>query len=288
MSVFDGKRRELRRILYQGMPQWATQEGDDLVFADGRHVREEDAVYLPPCDPTKIIAVHVNFDSRRRETNPNPGAPREPTYFQKPLSALNAHRGALYRPSDCQYVNYEGEVAAIIGKPIKGAGPDEVWDALAGFACANDAALHDFRETDNGSMLRVKGTDGFCPLGPGIVSGVDPRESTIRTYVNGELRQEGKVSELIKGIDYLIADLNRYMTFLPGDVILTGTPAFSRPMEVGDVVEVDITNIGRLTNTLVEIPAAKHRLGHQPTDTDAVRRICLGADFVPRDEKKTA
>jgi len=276
MSVFDGPRREVRRILYEGGPQWVTLEGQELVLGDGRRVREEKAVYLPPCEPTKILCIHLNYESRRIEFR----APElvTPTYFQKPNTALNAHRGALCRPADCKYLNYEGEVAAVVGRPMRNVARADVWDHLAGFAPANDVGAQDFRDTDAGSMLRVKGQDGFCPIGPGLVSGVDVRQSVLRTHLNGKLVQEGKVSEMTFGIDYQLADLSRHITLLPGDIVLTGTPANSRPMQPGDVVEVEVTGIGRLSNHVVEIPAPRHDVGHQPTDTDSVRRVALGSD----------
>ena len=244
MSVLTGPREEWRRILHEGAPKWVRPEGDRLRLGDGRTVQDAEATYLPPCDPTKIICIHLNYDSRRAEFK----APAlvTPTYFQKPLTTLNAHRGYLNRPADCQYLNYEGEIAAIVGKPMRNVAPDEVWDCLAGFAPANDVGAQDFRDTDAGSMLRVKGQDGFCPIGPGIVRGVDIREQSVRTYINGQQVQDGPVSDMTFSIAYLFADLSRHITFLPGDVVLTGTPANSRPMKPGDVVEVEVTGIGRL------------------------------------------
>jgi 5-oxopent-3-ene-1,2,5-tricarboxylate decarboxylase/2-hydroxyhepta-2,4-diene-1,7-dioate isomerase len=286
VSVLDGPRRELRRILDGGMPHWVTPEGDDLVLGDGRRVRESDATHLPPCDPTKILCIHLNYDSRRVEFRAP--ALETPTYFQKPVTAMNSHRGVLYRPAGCQYVNYEGEIAAIVGSPMKNVAPDDVWDHLAGFAPANDVGLHDFRETDQGGMTRVKGQDGYCPVGPGIVRGIDIRLETLRTYVNGVVVQEDPVSNMTFGIDYILADLCRHITLLPGDVILTGTPANSRPMALGDVVEVEVTGVGRLTNTVAEAPAPVHAVGHQPMDTDGIRRVALGGDWwAARDREAT-
>jgi 5-oxopent-3-ene-1,2,5-tricarboxylate decarboxylase/2-hydroxyhepta-2,4-diene-1,7-dioate isomerase len=288
-NVLDGPRREIRRILDGGTPQWVspTDGGDELVLADGRRVSESSATYLPPCDPTKIICIHLNFDSRRVEFR----APdlTTPTYFQKPTTALNAHRGVIYRPAGCRFINYEGEIAAVVGRPMRNVGRDGVWDHLAGFAPANDVGLHDFRETDAGSMLRVKGQDGYCPVGPGLVSGVDIRDSTLRTYVNGEVVQEDPVSAMTFPIDYILADLCRHITLLPGDIVLTGTPANSRPMEPGDVVEVEVTGVGRLTNTVAESPAPPHDVGALPMDTDAIRRVALGGDWwAQRDAERAA
>jgi 5-oxopent-3-ene-1,2,5-tricarboxylate decarboxylase/2-hydroxyhepta-2,4-diene-1,7-dioate isomerase len=290
MSVLDGPRRELRRILDGGTPQWVTvsDDGTELELMDGRRVLEATVTYLPPCDPTKILCIHLNYDSRRVEFRAP--ALTTPTYFQKPTTALNSHRGVLYRPADAELMNYEGEVAAIVGRPMRNVGREDVWEHLAGFAPANDVGLHDFRETDAGSMLRVKGQDGYCPIGPGLVSGVDVRDSTLRTYVNGRVVQEGALTEMTFPIDYILADLCRHITLLPGDIVLTGTPANSRPMDVGDVVEVEVTGLGRLTNTVAECPAPSHVVGHQAQhDTDGILRVALGGDWwAARDAEKAA
>ena len=274
MSVLTGPRDEQRRIFHEGQPHWVRLAGDELLLGDGRRIAEATATYLAPCDPTKILCIHLNYESRRIEFKAP--ALTTPTYFQKPNTALNAHRGALIRPENCQYLNYEGEIAAIIGRPMRNVAPDDVWNYIAGFAPANDVGAQDFRDTDAGSMLRVKGQDGFCPIGPGIVRGVDVRESRVRTYLNGVMVQDGPVSEMTFSIDYILADLCRHITLLPGDVVLTGTPANSRPMQPGDVVEVEVTGLGKLTNTVKAAPAPQHALGAQPTDSNGVRRVALG------------
>lgn len=285
MSVLEGPREELRRILFEGTQQWVRPDGEELVLNDGRRLAEVEAIYLPPCDPTKIICIHLNFDSRRVEFR----APNlvTPTYFQKPTTSLNSHRGMLNRPANTQYLNYEGEIAAIIGKPMKNVAKEDAWDYIAGFAPANDVGSQDFRDTDAGGMTRVKGMDGFCPVGPGIVRGVDVRESTLKTYLNGEVVQQDDIANMTFGIDYQLADLCRHITLLPGDIVMTGTPANSRPMQPGDTVEVEVTGLGRLTNKVADIPAPAHEIGHQPTDTDAVRRVALGGDWwAEQDAKK--
>ncbi len=277
MSVLDGPRTEWRRILHEGQPKWVKPDGDGLLLGDGRAIHEAEATYLPPCEPSKILCIHLNYESRRAEFR----VPHieTPTYFQKPTTAINSHRGSLVRPQGTKYLNYEGEVAVIVGKPMRNVGRDEVWEYIAGFAPGNDVGSQDFRDTDAGSMLRVKGMDGFCPIGPGVVSGVDIRQATLRTYLNDAVVQEGALSEMIFPIDYILADLCRYITLLPGDVIMSGTPRNSRPMNVGDLVEVEVTGLGRLSNRVVEAPAPTYQVGHQPTDTDAVRRVALGSDW---------
>jgi 5-oxopent-3-ene-1,2,5-tricarboxylate decarboxylase/2-hydroxyhepta-2,4-diene-1,7-dioate isomerase len=202
-----------------------------------------------------------------------------PTYFVKPASTLNGHRGELVRPADCELLNYEGEIAAVVGRPMRRVRADDVWDHLAGFCPANDAGLHDFRDTDSGSMLRVKGQDGFCPLGPGLVSGVDVRESTLRTFVNGVTVQHAPVSEMVWGIDALLEDITRHLTLLPGDVVLTGTPANSRPVFPGDVVEIEVDGLGRLSTTVVDGPAVPVGQGFPATVTKTSLGVALGADY---------
>lgn len=287
MSVLDGPRREIRRILDDGTPQWVTpsDDGTELILGNGRRVAEATATYLPPCDPTKILCIHLNYDSRRVEFRARPLT--TPTYFQKPTTSMNGHRGTLYRPADCQFLNYEGEIAAVVGRPMRNVKPDDVYDHLAGFAPANDVGAQDFRDTDAGSMLRVKGQDGFCPVGPGLVSGIDIRQQTLRTYVNGTVVQEDPVANMTFPIEYIMADLCRHITLLPGDIVLTGTPANSRPMNIGDVVEVEVTGVGRLTNTVAECPAPHNLVGHLPTASEEVVRVARGGDWwAERDAEK--
>jgi 5-oxopent-3-ene-1,2,5-tricarboxylate decarboxylase/2-hydroxyhepta-2,4-diene-1,7-dioate isomerase len=288
MTVLDGPRRELRRVLVAGTPYWAEPAEGGLRLADGRWVDEQGVRHLPPCSPSKILCVHANFSSRIYEVTGKPDAPASPTYFQKPVTALNAHGGELVRPEGCKYLNYEGEIAAVIGRPTRNVLPHEVWDHLAGFAVSNDVGLQDMRDTDAGSMLRVKGQDGFCPLGPGLVSGIDIRRSIIRSFRNGVLVQEGAVADMIFGIDYLVADLARHITLMPGDVVLTGTPANSRPLDIGDLIEIEVTGLGRLSNRVVAAPAPRAAVGHQPTDSRDVQRVALGNDERLPDSIKAA
>jgi 5-oxopent-3-ene-1,2,5-tricarboxylate decarboxylase/2-hydroxyhepta-2,4-diene-1,7-dioate isomerase len=128
-------------------------------------------------------------------------------------------------------------------------------------------------------MLRVKGQDGFCPLGPSLVSGFDIRQSSLRTYVNGMLVQEAKVSEMVWGIDELLADISRHVTLLPDDVVLTGTPWHSRPMFPGDVVEVEVDGLGRLSNSVVTGPAPENHSGFPATVTKVSLGVALGSDY---------
>ncbi|MDX6547867.1 MAG: hypothetical protein QOG33_1417 [Gaiellales bacterium] len=238
--------------MIDGSPSWGRLDGDDVQLESGQRVRAADAHFLAPVEPSKIIATHLTYRSRVEEYAAR--IPPEPSYFMKPPSTLNGHNGTLRRPRGARFLNYEGEVAVVVGRPMHGVPESEVLSHVAGYACANDVGLHDFRHADRGSMLRVKGQDGFCPIGPELVPAdqFDPSDFELRTYLNGEVVQQGTAADLIWPISYLLADLCRLITLEPGDVVLSGTPAHSRPMEPGDVVEVEVTGLGRLTNRVVE------------------------------------
>ena len=238
--------------MVDGSPAWGRLDGDEVSLDGGSRVPVADAQFLAPVEPTKIIATHLTYRSRVDEYAAR--VPPEPSYFMKPPTTLNGHHGVLRRPRGARFLNYEGEVAVVIGKPMHQVPQDEVLAYVSGYACANDVGLHDFRHADRGSMLRVKGQDGFCPIGPELVpaSEFDPTSFELRTYLNGELVQEGGAGDLIWPISYLLADLCRTITLEPGDVVLSGTPAHSRPMEPGDLVAVEVTGLGRLENTVVD------------------------------------
>jgi 5-oxopent-3-ene-1,2,5-tricarboxylate decarboxylase / 2-hydroxyhepta-2,4-diene-1,7-dioate isomerase len=269
---------ETRRILLDGMPTSVTREGEELVAPDGRRLPIDEAVHLAPCEPTKIVCIHLNYESRVKEFLAK--LPAAPTYFHKPVSALNAHGGAVVRPPRCRYLNYEGEIAIVVGRECRHVAPGEAGEYIAGYTIANDYGLHDFRDTDAGSMLRVKGADTLCPLGPGLVTDWNFRGKAIRTRVNGDVTQDGSTDEMVWDMHYLVADIARTITLMPGDVILSGTPANSRPVEPGDVVEVEVEGLGVLRNTIVEgsVPV-REDVGAQPSGSEEVISTAFGGDW---------
>ena len=269
---------EYRRILLDGAAVEVVREGGILRAGDGRTVVAAEAVHLPPVVPTKVVAVHLNYRSRVEEFGARlPGAP---TYFQKPLSALNAHGGAVVRPDGCKWLNYEGEIAVAIGRTARNVSPKEAAACIAGYTVANDFGLHDFRDTDAGSMLRVKGSDTLCPLGPGLVDDWDFHGKTLRTRVNGEVRQEASTDEMEWDVHYLVADIARTITLYPGDVLLTGTPANSRTVYPGDVVEVEVEGLGTLMNRIVAGPTPiRTDVGAQPSESEEVLSTAQGGDW---------
>lgn len=269
---------EYRRILLDGFPVQVVRHGDELRASDGRTVGVDEAVHLPPTEPTKIIAVHLNYPSRSDEFMTK--LPPAPTYFHKPITALNSHKGAIVRPRGCQWLNYEGEIVIVIGRTCRNVSPAEAGDYIAGYTVGNDFGLHDFRDTDAGSMLRVKGSDTLAPVGPGLVTDWDFRGKTIRTLVNGAVVQEDSTDTMEWDMHYLVADLARTITLVPGDMIFSGTPANSRPVQPGDVVEVEVDGLGRLANHVVEGPEPiRSDVGAQPTSSEEVVSTALGGDW---------
>jgi 5-oxopent-3-ene-1,2,5-tricarboxylate decarboxylase / 2-hydroxyhepta-2,4-diene-1,7-dioate isomerase len=269
---------ELRRILLDGVVAEVTVHGDALVAADGREIASSEAHHLAPSVPSKIIAVHLNYASRTEEFMTK--LPDAPTYFQKPVSALNSHRGAVVRPDGCRWLNFEGEIVIVIGRTCRNVSPQQASDYIAGYTIGNDFGLHDFRDTDAGSMLRVKGSDTLAPVGPGLVTDWDFRDKQLRTLVNGVVRQDDTTAAMKWDMHYLVADIARTITLSPGDMLFSGTPAFSRPVEPGDIVEVEVEGLGTLSNHVVSGPVAiRTDVGAQPSESEEVVSTALGGDW---------
>jgi 5-oxopent-3-ene-1,2,5-tricarboxylate decarboxylase/2-hydroxyhepta-2,4-diene-1,7-dioate isomerase len=269
---------EYRRILLDGYPCEVRREGDTLVAGDGREVGVDEAIHLPPTEPTKIIAVHLNYASRTEEFMTK--LPAAPTYFHKPITALNSHKAGVVRPAGCKWLNYEGEIVIVIGRTCRNVSPAQAVDYIAGYSIGNDYGLHDFRDTDAGSMLRVKGSDTLAPVGPGLVTDWDFRSKGIRTLVNGVAKQDSTTAEMEWDMHYLVADIARTITLVPGDLLFSGTPAFSRPVQPGDIVEVEVEGLGTLTNHIVEGPTPiRSDVGAQPTESEEVVSTALGGDW---------
>ncbi|MDN6667358.1 MAG: fumarylacetoacetate hydrolase family protein [Brevibacterium sp.] len=216
-----------------------------------------------PIRPGKVIAVHVAYESRSAQRGRRPS---QPSYFLKATSSLAASGDTIERPAGTSLLAFEGEIAIIIGTAARSVGADEAWTYVEGVTASNDFGLYDIKAADKGSNLRSKSRDGYTPLGPDIIPAAeaDPQSLHIRTWVNGEVRQDDGTSaaQLIFPLTQIIADLSQHMTLEPGDVILTGTPAGSTVVAPGDTVEVEVTTTsantgselssGRLLTTVVE------------------------------------
>ena len=195
--------------------------------------------------PTKIVCVGRNYADHARELGNE--APSEPIIFLKPPSAMIAHGATIVRPPQSQRVDFEGELALVIGKIAKRVRAAAWRDVVGGFTCANDVTARDLQKKDV-QFTRGKGFDTFCPVGPWIETDVDPSTLRITTRVNGETRQDGNTRDMIFPCGVIIEFVTSVMTLVPGDLVLTGTPAGVGPLSAGDTVEVEIEGIGTLRN----------------------------------------
>jgi len=238
-----------------------------------------------PARPGKIIAVHLSYESRAAQRGRRPA---HPSYFFKPSSSVAGSGSTIERPAGTELLAFEGEIALIVGTAAHRVSADQAWDAIGWVTAGNDFGLYDLRANDRGSNVRSKGGDGFTPLGPRLIDArsVDPTALRIRTWVNGELAQEGTTADLIFSFAQIVADLAQHFTLEPGDVILTGTPAGSSVVVPGDVVEVEVDaptaqgtpSSGRLTTTVVQGKAGfDPALGSLPAVDDTQRTEAWGS-----------
>lgn len=210
----------------------------------------EDVQLLAPCLPTKIVALGKNYAAHAAEVGS--GVPAEPLFFLKPPSAVIGPGGAIVYPRHLsQQVDYEAELAVVVGRRARHVRPEEALTFVRGYTCANDVTARDLQRRDE-QWNRSKSFDTFCPLGPWIVTNLDVSDLAIRCRVNGELRQDDRTRDLVFGVADLLAYVSAVMTLEPGDVLLTGTPEGVGPLYPGDRVAVEIEGIGTLENEVVE------------------------------------
>ncbi|TRZ68871.1 MAG: FAA hydrolase family protein [Methanothrix sp.] len=218
---------------------------DNLIETlDGDECCLEDVELLAPVEPSKVICVGLNYTEHARELNMD--LPEEPIIFLKPPSTVIGPGADIVIPSASREVDYEGELAVVIGKRSRNVTASEAEDRILGYACFNDVTARDLQRKD-GQWTRAKSFDTFAPLGPGIVP-VDPADLKIETRVNGTVRQSSRTSDLIFSVPELVEFISGIMTLVPGDVIATGTPPGVGSLHGGDVVEVEIEGLGVLQN----------------------------------------
>jgi 5-oxopent-3-ene-1,2,5-tricarboxylate decarboxylase / 2-hydroxyhepta-2,4-diene-1,7-dioate isomerase len=248
------------RVAHAGAIHRATPHGQGLRLADGRIVAEDAVVWLPPLEPGTIIALGINYAEHAKELakelsgKEKTGTSDEPLAFLKGPNALVGHRGMTRRPADAGFMHYECELAVIVGRTAKKVRAADAMAFVAGYTVANDYAIRDYLENWYRPNLRVKNRDGCTALGPWWVDAAevpDAHTLGLRTFVNGELKQQGNTRDLVHDIPTLIEYLSSFMTLAPGDLILTGTPEGVVNVEVGDEVVCEIDGIGRLVNTIV-------------------------------------
>jgi 5-oxopent-3-ene-1,2,5-tricarboxylate decarboxylase / 2-hydroxyhepta-2,4-diene-1,7-dioate isomerase len=221
-------------------------------LTDGRTLREEQVVWLPPIEAGTILALGLNYTAHAKELAF--GAQEEPLVFLKGPGTLIGHRGFTRRPAGVKFMHYECELAVVIGRRARNVSREDAPQHVAGYCIANDYAIRDYLENWYRPNLRVKNRDGATVLGPWLVDAADvpdPGALALRTFVNGKLTQQGNTRDMITGVAELIEHLSSFMTLSPGDVILTGTPEGVTNVEVGDEVVCEIEGLGQLQNTLV-------------------------------------
>jgi 2-keto-4-pentenoate hydratase/2-oxohepta-3-ene-1,7-dioic acid hydratase in catechol pathway len=215
--------------------------------------REEDvslsqAKLLAPVVPTKIVCVGINYRTHAAEMGHK--LPKNPVIFLKPPTAVNCPCCDIQYPPSTSRLDYEGELAIVMGRRARHVEPKEAAHHILGYTCANDVTARDLQAID-GQWTRAKGFDGFCPLGPWVETDVDPMDLHIETLLNGQVVQDARTSDMVFDPYRVVSFVSGIMTLLPGDVILTGTPGGIGPMDPGDTVEVRIEGIGTLKNRLV-------------------------------------
>ncbi|HMC70932.1 MAG TPA: fumarylacetoacetate hydrolase family protein, partial [Mycobacteriales bacterium] len=234
-----------------------TPSGPEVAFMDGHpfgpisltgvRAALADVRLLAPVLPSKVVAIGKNYADHATEMGGD--VPEQPLVFLKPSTSVVGSGDVVAYPPSSSRVDYEGELAVVIGRLCRDVPESRAAEVVFGYTCANDVTARDQQATD-GQWSRAKGYDSFCPLGPWIETDISPDDLRVTTTLNGEVKQDGRTAQIVHKIPALITYITSCMTLLPGDVILTGTPAGVGPMEIGDEVAVEIEGIGRLVNTV--------------------------------------
>jgi len=211
----------------------------------GETVALGDVLLLAPVLPSKLVCVGKNYAAHAAEFGMQ--VPEEPLLFLKPSTAVIGPGDPIRLPSISRRVDYEGELAVVIGRLARGVRAEDAFKFILGYTCANDVTLRDLQKTDD-QWARAKGFDGSAPIGPWIETELDPNDAIVRTRLNGEIRQQASTSEMVFGVATLIEYVTVFMTLLPGDILLTGTPEGVGTLSDGDVVEVEVEGVGVLRN----------------------------------------
>ena len=247
----------IARVEHNGAISFAVLEGDEAAEIEGSpvggirltgaRVPIADARLLAPVLPSKIVAVGKNYAEHAAEFGGE--VPAEPLLFLKPSTAVIGPFDVIRRPMEVQRVDHEAELAVVVNGLVRNADEDAAADAILGYTCGNDVSARDYQASD-GQWTRAKGFDTFCPLGPWIETEIDPIGLRIQARVNGQVRQDANTKELTFPPAFLVSYISKIMTLLPGDVIMTGTPAGVGNIDPGDTVDVEIEGIGVLRNTV--------------------------------------
>jgi len=249
-----------RSVQVLDAPPWLQGEVTDTVLEPGTYL------LLAPCSPSKIVAVGKNYAKHAAEMGGD--VPQEPLLFMKPSTAVTATDSPIYYPPQSQRVDYEGELALVIGDRCVDCDEDAARDKIWGYTIANDVTARDLQARDR-QWVRAKGFDSFCPLGPWIVRELSP-EARIQTFLNEATVpvQSGVISDMVFKPERLVAYISQVMTLLPGDVVLTGTPEGVGPLALGDRVRIEIEGIGSLENEVQARPVPVKLLTTDTSNAD--------------------
>lgn len=252
------------RYEYQGSIHHGIVQGDELAELDGpllespsqtghRHALSS-AKLLPPVEPGKVLCIGQNYLEHIKEIGGTP--PQKPHHFFKPPTCLIGDGDPIIYPEQATRIDYEGELAVVIKTAMKDIPATEALQHVLGYSCFNDVTERDMVSQSLLNLSTAKGFDSFGPMGPYLATDLDPDNLHIRTFLNGEVMQDANTGECVFGLARLLEHLSHCLTLLPNDVVTTGTPKGIAPMKPGDLVEVDIQGIGRLTNKVVSAKEA--------------------------------
>jgi 2-keto-4-pentenoate hydratase/2-oxohepta-3-ene-1,7-dioic acid hydratase in catechol pathway len=252
---------KIYRFLRAGEPAYGVLQEETLALIKGSPFGDftvgperqpiGEVTLLPPAEPSKIVAVGVNYRDHALERGR--GLPEEPLLFLKPPSAVVGPNDTILYPRMSKRVDYDGELALVIKRTARELADEEpVGDYILGYTCFNDVTARDLQDKDV-QFTRAKSFDTFASIGPCLVTDLDPSDLKIKTFLNGKLKQSSSTRNLIFPVPTLVRFISRIMTLAPGDVITTGTPAGIGPMQPGDKVDVQIEGIGTLSNTVMKV-----------------------------------
>ncbi|MGD8562395.1 MAG: fumarylacetoacetate hydrolase family protein [Desulfarculaceae bacterium] len=251
---------KIARFSYQGQVEFGAVAEDQITILQGsvsdgfaktdKRVSLADIKWLPPSEPSKVVCIALNYTEHIKELEAQ--TPEVPIYFLKPPTSLVEHLGDIVYPPDCERVDYEGELGIVIAKEMKNIPPEEALEYVWGYTCFNDVTERAMVARSPLLLTISKGFDTFGAVGPWVVTDLNPNDLRLKTYLNGELMQDDNTGNCVFSVEQILHQLSRWMTLCPGDIVATGTPKGIAPMKPGDVVEVEISEIGRLRNQVVE------------------------------------
>jgi len=248
----------LLKFKYQKKINWGVLEGQEIlvlkdipykkIILSKAKIALNKVKILPPADPSKIILAGLNYRDHAKELGMK--IPKEPVIFLKPPTTLIGQNDKIIYPKSVKRLDYEAELAVVIGKKVKNLTLSKVGNAILGYTCLNDVTARDLQFKD-GQWTRAKSFDTFCPLGPWLETDLNSKKLRVKALCNGKEKQNSLTSNFIFPLFYLVSFISKIMTLYPGDVVSTGTPSGVGPMKVGDKIEIEIENLGILTNRVV-------------------------------------